>query len=1106
MENLKSVPIEFETNGMRISPLSKTEKYNTRNFLIYETNYKQFFIKIYKHKNPHFNLLMKRSNIESVKMLLSKNLFPIKILNESQNKDLKFYALLTESYVLSFKDVVDMTCQSHEFDILKFFVQIGKYIEACSALDIKMVQIDENTVVMDRDGNFQLANLNSNVSITGEDENNAAFLKDLTSYILNQKKENPLAPEVAKSKQISKKSMIWDLGVLALKAFVGSSVKVDYKKETVDLTYAKSQCKTSSQKAIFKLIHGCLNFDASKRISVEDVISGAAESLVEVSGFLNTFNQTLLKDVIREHNKDIGNIIEDLGDLVTTHTFRRDTTLNDFDFERVIYKNKEMSVKKILKILLQPSELMYDTMLKDLVKQSWDVPMTIVKVYNFIKGRIDVIVQSEIKTMKLLLILHTFIFKGSQNTLIVFLKDSNEQNSVNLILETIFKAYFNRKHSLIFRYTYFLYIKFNLQLKLIKILNNNFSVSKKNLIYNFEKLLAPEVFADLFDFLKLTFVLFLSLRKFSFDYYYRSFIVAFFKELTALLGLLSNMSIYLLFGLTVAEKTKSLPSGQIKKVEKLLMEFLETFDFMAMVINIYVEQARRLKYESFRFFKIKRNLPETFEIIRMKMNKNVTTNPSTMSSKFFTRQFLNDLLKMGDSVGDNEDAPSEREIQNLDTKAIFNRVIPKFLEKSDLFSKKILDVGCIVPKARRWYEQNVKLITNGMQTSRNELQTNMLTAALINPPENGYTPGKVMSTQTEPLTLPKRDQVRSKEELERNLERDKKKVNQKMKLVEKGVSKNSNSDASKNDIVINGLNVNQFILSEFKRSLDAWIIDYNQLKFEELIASGSTCTVHKGVYKNMKVAIKRLLTPNSHDSVKFMKEFKRELSLLISLPHHPNLLTLIGFCIKANNIFLVTEFCEGGTLFDILYRKHIDRKLTFRQKVKILLDVTRGMQFLHQLKRQIIHRDLKSLNILIDKKIKDDSLDFQAKIADFGLARSFDNPTDFVTKRMGTFHWMAPEIFSDKPYNTKTDMYAFAIIVWEIFAEKTPYYHLDSPTKIIKYVYYDNGRPYIEDCQFDERFKKDIVELIKKNWDKSGSNRQEFDEVYKVLDRVLQNI
>ena len=1102
MEKIKSVPIEFETNGMRIYPSSKTEKYNTRNFLIYETNYPQFHIKIYKNNTKEFNLIMKQSNIESVKLLLSKNLFPIKILNETKNQKPEFYALLTESFVFNFRHVIEMTYQCHEFDILKFLVQIGKYLIACKALDIRLLQLDENSVVMDRDGNFQLANLNANLSVTQNDKNNDAFLKEMTSYILGKSKDSPLAPEVAKAKQVTSKSMVWDMGVLALRSFIGSSVKVSYDKGTVDLTFAKSNAKTKSQKALFELIRRCLSFEGGKRISAEELVQEAGAALTEISGFLSSFNSSLLKDVIREHNREIKDIIGDLGDLVSNHTFRRDTTLNDFNFEKVIYKQKEMSVKKILKILLQPSELMYDQMLKDLVKQSWDMPITIVKVYNFIKSRIDEIVQSEIKTMKLLLILHTFIFKGSQNTLIVFLKDSNEQNSVNLILETIMRAYANRKQSLIFRYTYFMYIKFNLQLKLIKVLQNNFSVSKPNLVYNFEKLLTPEVFKDLFDFLKLTFTLFLSLRKFSFDYYYRSFIVAYFKEMMGLLGLLSNMTIYLLFGLTILDKEAALSGGQIGDMEGQLMVFLETFDFMAMVINIYVEQARRLGYDSFRYFKIKKNLPETFEVIRMNMNKGISSDPGTKDSKFFTKNFMNNLLKMNQSFGDNDEPVSMRDIQNLDTKSSFERIIPRFLEKRGFFQGLILNVGHLVPKARRWYEQNVKLITGGMQSNRQDMTTNMLTAALINHPDASQRPKKSMGTQTEPLSMPQNRHAMTKEQLERDNQR----VDQKVKEAERAKGGGSKAEQKEGDIYINGLNVNEFILSEFKRSLDAWIINYEELKFEELIASGSTCTVHKGVYKNMKVAIKRLLTPNSQDSVKFMKEFKRELSLLISLPHHPNLLTLIGFCIKANNIFLVTEFCEGGTLFDILYRKHIDRKLTFRQKIKILLDVARGMQFLHQLKRQIIHRDLKSLNILIDKKIKDDSLDFQAKIADFGLARSFDNPTEFVTKRMGTFHWMAPEIFSDKPYNTKTDMYAFAIIVWEIFAEKTPYYHLDSPTKIIKYVYYDNGRPYIDDCQFDERFKKDIVELIKKNWDKSGINRQEFDEVYKVLNRVLQNI
>ena len=103
----------------------------------------------------------------------------------------------------------------------------------------------------------------------------------------------------------------------------------------------------------------------------------------------------------------------------------------------------------------------------------------------------------------------------------------------------------------------------------------------------------------------------------------------------------------------------------------------------------------------------------------------------------------------------------------------------------------------------------------------------------------------------------------------------------------------------------------------------------------------------------------------------------------------------------------------------------------------MLIDVAKGMQFLNELKKPIIHRDLKSLNIIVDRPIEKHSLNFTAKIADFGLARTFYNISEHATKFMGTYHWMAPEIFEKdnaEPYTTKSDVYAFAIIMWETFA------------------------------------------------------------------------
>ncbi len=156
----------------------------------------------------------------------------------------------------------------------------------------------------------------------------------------------------------------------------------------------------------------------------------------------------------------------------------------------------------------------------------------------------------------------------------------------------------------------------------------------------------------------------------------------------------------------------------------------------------------------------------------------------------------------------------------------------------------------------------------------------------------------------------------------------------------------------------------KFLLKEFKRSVEEWIIDFNELHLDNLIATGSTCKVYKGKYKNISVAIKKITGVQNVKKMKFLKEFKREIALLISLPAHSSLLTLIGFCIEENDVYLVTEFCEGGTLFDIIYRKGTNFKLSYKQKLKILLDIAKGMQFLNELKKPIIHRDLKTLKFV----------------------------------------------------------------------------------------------------------------------------------------------
>ncbi len=84
---------------------------------------------------------------------------------------------------------------------------------------------------------------------------------------------------------------------------------------------------------------------------------------------------------------------------------------------------------------------------------------------------------------------------------------------------------------------------------------------------------------------------------------------------------------------------------------------------------------------------------------------------------------------------------------------------------------------------------------------------------------------------------------------------------------------------------------------------------------------------------------------------------------------------------------------------------------------------------------------------------------------------------------MGTYHWMAPEIFekdNPEPYTSKSDVYAFAIICWETFSQKTPYYELGDYGKIVKYVYHDDGRPNLKDIEDD--VDEEMTVLIERNW------------------------
>lgn len=192
-----------------------------------------------------------------------------------------------------------------------------------------------------------------------------------------------------------------------------------------------------------------------------------------------------------------------------------------------------------------------------------------------------------------------------------------------------------------------------------------------------------------------------------------------------------------------------------------------------------------------------------------------------------------------------------------------------------------------------------------------------------------------------------------------------------------------------------------FLKGEFCKPHFQFLISSKDIKLGKNIGFGGSSEVFIGNYRGTEVAVKRLriLEVNNEN----LKEFKREVSSL-SILRHPNLVLFMGAIAEPNNICIVTEYCSGGTLFNILHQRQ-ELILSWGLRLKILLEIATGMNFLHTNEPPIIHRDLKSLNILLADKIEKTTDTTTVKISDFGLSKiisRLDSAKGTMTGQLGT--------------------------------------------------------------------------------------------------------
>ncbi|XP_054800898.1 LOW QUALITY PROTEIN: leucine-rich repeat receptor protein kinase HPCA1-like [Prosopis cineraria] len=203
----------------------------------------------------------------------------------------------------------------------------------------------------------------------------------------------------------------------------------------------------------------------------------------------------------------------------------------------------------------------------------------------------------------------------------------------------------------------------------------------------------------------------------------------------------------------------------------------------------------------------------------------------------------------------------------------------------------------------------------------------------------------------------------------------------------------------------------------------------NNFSEDNTVGSGGYGKVYRAVLPTGEfVAIKRAAKESMQGAV----EFKTEIELL-SRVHHKNLVGLVGFCFDKGEQMLVYEYIPNGTLMDSLSGKSGIR-MDWMRRLKVALGAARGLAYLHELANPpIIHRDIKSSNILLDEHLN-------AKVADFGLSKLLvDSERGHVTTQVkGTMGYLDPEYYMTQQLTEKSDVYSFGVLMLELVTARRP--------------------------------------------------------------------
>eukprot|EP00948_MAST-09A_sp_MAST-9A-sp1_P002068 g2068.t1 len=271
-------------------------------------------------------------------------------------------------------------------------------------------------------------------------------------------------------------------------------------------------------------------------------------------------------------------------------------------------------------------------------------------------------------------------------------------------------------------------------------------------------------------------------------------------------------------------------------------------------------------------------------------------------------------------------------------------------------------------------------------------------------------------------------------------------------------------------------------------SSEPWNIDYSEIRKVKLIGKGKYGKVYKALWREKEVAVKLLniqqVSLKGGLKTETLKEFTSEVKVMVDL-RHPNVLLFIGACTKQPNLCIVMQYMSHGSLWECLHSAKPDNYFEdWNKRIKVAIDIALGMNYLHSFRTKIIHRDLKSPNVLMDDN-------FRAVVSDFGLSTIKQDLSDPMA--IGNPLWTAPEVYLSQPLNEKMDVFSFAIVLWEIITLEIPYHGF--PVQGLPVQVTAKGlRPHL-----GEGVPEKIVTLLKQCWAHEPEKRPVFKDILKDL-------